>query len=133
MEDKIRILYIDDESHNLSSFVAHFRRESKYQIYIGSSGEEGLSILNNNDIHIIIADQRMAHMTGIEFIEQAIKRFPEPMRIVVTAHREVTAIVNAFNEGKIFCYHDKPWNFDALQKSIDEAYNEYCNNKIAKK
>lgn len=123
--NKIKILYVDDEPFNLNAFLAHFRRNKNYKIHTCLSGEEGLQILNTNQIDIIIADQRMPNMTGVEFLSEAFKRNPEPMRIVVTAHRDNSTLEIALKEGKIFTYHDKPWDLEDLEKSIEGAYKVY--------
>ena len=65
------ILYIDDEENNLISFRSTFRRE--YRIHVASSGEEGLEIMEKNNIQLVITDQRMPDMTGIEFLEQIVR------------------------------------------------------------
>jgi two-component system, sensor histidine kinase and response regulator len=72
----------------------------------------------------------MPDMTGIEFMEKLNRKIPPPIKIILTAHLELGHIINALNEGKIFCYLGKPWNFDALESSIENAYLEYCKNTI---
>jgi response regulator RpfG family c-di-GMP phosphodiesterase len=123
MSNKTHVLYIDDKPNNLYSFRANFRNQ--YEIFTCLSGEEGLTILHRHLIHVILIDQRMPDMTGIEFMEKLDRIFPEPVKIILTAHREFGPIIDAF-EGKIFCYPGKPWNFDALESSIEKAYVEYC-------
>jgi DNA-binding NtrC family response regulator len=67
----------------------------------------------------------MPNMTGVEFLEESIKKTPEPIKIVVTAHKDITAIIQAHNNGLIFQYHEKPWDCSDLEKSIEEAYKVY--------
>lgn len=128
MDNKINILYVDDEKNNLIAFKAYFRKHERYRLFLCGSGEEGLKILEESPIHVIIADQKMPNMTGVEFLAEAVKNHPEPVRIVVTAHRDLTPLEVAFQEGKIFRYHDKPWNLDDVEASIEDAYKEYCKN-----
>ncbi|MBX9853359.1 MAG: response regulator [Cytophagaceae bacterium] len=126
MPDKIKILYVDDEPNNLNSFKAYFRID--YEIHTCLSGEEALQILKNTHVHIIVAHQKMSNMTGVEFITQSNIKTPEPIKIVVTTHREIEAIEIAFEKGYIFRYHQKPWDWDDLKNSIEDAYILYCQN-----
>lgn len=82
-------------------------------------------ILENQDINIVISDQRMPVMTGVEFLDKISYRHQEPIKIVVTAHREINAIEAAFEEGRIFGYMDKPWDLDAFESLIEDAYKEF--------
>lgn len=122
-DKKIVILYVDDEEHNLFSFKSVFR--IKYQVYTAISGEEALKIMAEKPIDIIITDQRMPNMTGVEFLEQVIEKFPDPMRILLTGYTDMNAVVDAVNKGKIFHYLTKPWNEEELDKTISQAYSVY--------
>ena len=121
MEEVIKILYVDDEANNLVSFKAYFRTEKRYKVYTCTSGIEGMEILKNNCIDIIIADQRMPNMTGIEFLEEANNENTIQVKIVVTAHRNINAVIQAHKNGLIFEYHEKPWNWDDIKSSIERA------------
>ena len=99
-DTKIKVLYVDDESNNLLSFQAGFRRY--YEIYTASSVAEGLQILNENEIHVIIADQRMPKATGVEFFNIVSKAHPDPIRILLTGYSDIDAVVDAINQGQIF-------------------------------
>lgn len=122
-EKKISVLYVDDEENNLFSFKAVFR--VKYQVYTAISGDEALKILSEKPIEIIITDQRMPNMTGVEFLEQVIEKFPDPMRVLLTGYADMNAVVDAVNKGKIFHYLSKPWNEDELDITINRAYEAY--------
>jgi response regulator RpfG family c-di-GMP phosphodiesterase len=121
--DKIAILYVDDEENNLFSFKATFR--IKYQVTTAISGDEALAILENKKINIIITDQRMPEMTGVEFLEKVLEKFPDPMRILLTGYADMAAVVDAVNKGKIFHYLAKPWNEEELDLTINRAYEKY--------
>jgi len=120
---KITILYIDDELNNLISFKAAFRL--KYNIITALSGEEAISLLNEEKVDIIITDQRMPKMTGVEFLESILSQHPEPMRILLTGYADMNAVVDAVNKGKIFHYLSKPWNEEELDMTITKAYEVY--------
>jgi response regulator RpfG family c-di-GMP phosphodiesterase len=120
---KIAILYVDDEENNLLSFKATFR--IKHHVLTALSGDEALKILANNHIDIIITDQRMPEMTGVEFLEKVLEKYPEPMRILLTGYADMNAVVEAVNKGKIFHYVTKPWNEEELDLTINNAYAKY--------
>lgn len=124
---KINILYVDDEVNNLVSFKATFR--IKYTVHTAESGEEAIKLLNEHDINIIITDQRMPGMTGVEFLENILKDHPEPVRILLTGYADMNAVVDAVNKGKIFHYLNKPWNEEELDMTILKAYEVYNQRK----
>lgn len=122
-EKKITILYVDDEENNLYSFKATFRM--KYKVLIALSGDEALEIMKTKPVHIIITDQRMPNMTGVEFLEKVIEKFPDPIRILLTGYADMGAVVDAVNKGKIFHYLAKPWNEEELDMTITRAFEKY--------
>ncbi|MFD2144744.1 response regulator [Mucilaginibacter antarcticus] len=122
-DKKITILYVDDEENNLFSFKAAFR--IKYQVYTAISGDEALKILAEKAVHIIVTDQRMPGMTGVEFLEKVILAFPDPIRLLLTGYADMAAVVDAINKGKIFHYLTKPWNEEELDITINRAYEAY--------
>ncbi len=117
------ILYVDDERQNLVSFKASFRRY--YDIYTAQSGKEALEILRSQAIDLVISDQRMPEMTGVELFEKVLKEFPDPIRMVMTGYSDMHAIVNAVNKGKIYYYIAKPWKHDELKLILDNALEAY--------
>jgi response regulator RpfG family c-di-GMP phosphodiesterase len=127
---KINVLYVDDEMNNLVSFKAVFR--IKYNVFTAISGEEAIKILDANDIHVIVTDQRMPGMTGVEFLESILDRHPDPMRILLTGYADLNAVIDAVNKGKIFHYLSKPWNEEELDMTIVRAYDIYEQRKEEK-
>ncbi len=97
----------------------------KYQVYTATSGDEALKILSEKPIEIIITDQRMPNMTGVEFLEKVIELYPDPMRLLLTGYADMNAVVDAVNKGKIFHYLSKPWNEEELDITINRAYEAY--------
>lgn len=130
MDTKIAILYVDDEENNLISFKATFRM--KYTIYTALSGAEAIKIVKEKLVDVIITDQRMPQMTGVEFLEQVIQVNPEPMRILLTGYADMSAVVDAVNKGKIFHYLSKPWSEEELDATIKRAYEVYAERKKIK-
>lgn len=123
-DDKIKIIYVDDEENNLFSFKATFRMN--YQVFTAISGSQAVQILEEHpDIAVIITDQRMPGMTGVEFLESILDRHPYPMRVLLTGYADINAVVDAVNKGKIFHYLSKPWNEEELDMTIQRAYEIY--------
>jgi len=117
------ILYIDDEQDNLTVFYSTFRRN--YKVYLATSGREGLEIMKKNEVHLVIADQRMPEMTGIEFLEKIKIKYPDCIRMVLTGFTDVEAIIQAINKGRVYRYITKPWRKEELKLTIDRALETY--------
>lgn len=120
MEKKdFTILYVDDEVHNLISFNATFRRE--YKILTASSGEEGLQVLKNNDVHLVLSDQRMPEMTGVQFLENVSQEYPETIRMIITGYSDIDAVIGAINKSGVNRYINKPWDEREMRITIENA------------
>lgn len=124
METKPHILYVDDEEHNLTSFRAAFRRH--YTIHTANNAQEGIKILNENDIKLVITDQRMPEMTGVQFLEAVIPQHPEVIRMILTGFSDVEDIIKAINTGRVYRYITKPWDENELKMTIDLALESYA-------
>jgi len=118
LKDVFNVLYVDDEENNLNSFRAALRRN--YNIYTALSGEEGIEILSKTDIHVIVTDQRMPHMTGVQFL-QHIPDAQDNIKIILTGFSDMESIIEAINTGKVYRYITKPWDKDELKITIDNA------------
>jgi class 3 adenylate cyclase/CheY-like chemotaxis protein len=129
-EEKPSVLYIDDEEDNLIVFKSAFRRF--YKVYTAISGEEGLQILNTEDIALVITDQRMPRMTGVQFL-QTIPEEKEVIRMILTGYSDVEAIIEAINTGKVYRYITKPWNKEELKVTLDNAIEAFRLRKANKK
>jgi response regulator RpfG family c-di-GMP phosphodiesterase len=119
----INVLYIDDEPHNLTAFKAAFRRD--YNIYLAESAEEGRQVLDKHKIHVILSDQRMPNVTGIEFFQSIVNIHPEPIRILITGYTDVNAVIDAINLGQVYKYLTKPWNENDIRIFIDKAFEVF--------
>jgi len=131
MADKnFSILYVDDEEHNLISFAATFRKE--YKIFTAIGGVEGLNIARDNNIQLVITDQRMPEMTGIQFLEKVIPECPDAIRMILTGFSDIEVIIEAINSGRVYRYINKPWDENELRMTIENArqmYSLQLNNK----
>ncbi|MDN3203169.1 response regulator [Algoriphagus sediminis] len=121
--EKIRILYVDDEENNLQAFKATFRRD--YKILLAISAKEAKDVLSENEIDIIITDQRMPEETGVEFLESIIPDYPNPIRILLTGYTDIQAVIDAINKGQVYHYLTKPWEEDYLRTVIKNAFEVY--------
>src|ERR1700712_793253 len=117
------VLYIDDEIHNLNSFKAAFRRD--FNIHVAQSAREGRKILEQNEIAVIVTDQRMPVMTGIEFLESIIPVYPDTIRILLTGFSDINAVMDAINRGQVYKYLVKPWADEELKMYIQNAMEIY--------
>ncbi|GEM_PF-221867 len=118
-----RVLIVDDEEEILRSLNNFLKEE--FTVFTANSGEKGLKILNEHDIHVIIADQRMPGMTGTEFLSRAKDISPDTIRILLTGYSDVDAIIDAINRGEIYRYVSKPWYPETLQRELREACDRY--------
>lgn len=122
-KEKIRILYIDDEIHNLTTFKANFRTD--YEIYTCPCAMDGFKVLEEKDIEIIITDQRMPVMTGVEFLESIVDQYPDVIKIIATGYTDIEVVINAINKGRVNYFIFKPWNLDELKAHIQKMYEVY--------
>lgn len=121
--EKIKILYVDDEPNNLIAFKANYR--NLYEIYTAESAAEGRKILEEQEIHVLITDQRMPVQTGVQFLESVLKFKPQVMRIILTGYADLETVVEAINKGQIYKYILKPFDYEDLRMTIESAYDQY--------
>jgi response regulator RpfG family c-di-GMP phosphodiesterase len=119
-DDQVNILYIDDEENNLISFKASFRK--RFNIYLASDTQKARDILKENDIHIIISDQRMPTETGIQFFEQIKDLYPLVIRVLLTGYADIEAVIDGINRAQLYRYHSKPWDETELELTIRTGY-----------
>jgi signal transduction histidine kinase len=120
---KIKVLYIDDEEINLEVFYSTFRK--KYDVYTANSANEGMKLLDNNSISIIISDQKMPHKTGVEFFEEVKVKYPDTVRIILTAYADYETAYDSINKGFVFRFVQKPWDFEDISNTIEDSYKIY--------
>ncbi|MCO6500590.1 MAG: response regulator [Vicingus serpentipes] len=130
-KEKVNILYVDDEVENLNAFKAAFRRI--YNVYVAESANEGRKILDEHPVEIILTDQRMPEMTGVEFLASIITDYPDPIRMLMTGYSDINAVIDAVNKGQIYKYISKPWDNEYLTTIIDQAYEVYSLRKENKR
>lgn len=127
--DKIKVLYVDDEQNNLNSFKATFRFD--FQVFIALDTTQAYHILDKEqDISVIISDQRMPEKTGVEFFEEIREKYPKPMRILLTGYADIEAVIDAINKGNVFRYIKKPWTDADISTAIEQANKFYITNSL---
>lgn len=119
----INVLYVDDELINLKAFQANYRRI--FNVFIARTASEGEDMLDKEEIHVLLSDQRMPEVTGVEFFENILKKHPDTIRILITAFSNIQAVIDAINKGKVYRYVTKPWDKDELQTVIQNAYEVF--------
>ena len=122
-----KLLIVDDEMPNLRLLERLFADD--YECLTASSGPEAIRLLEHHDVAILITDQRMAEMTGIELLKRTAQLRPHMVRILLTGYTDVEALVEAINCGLVYMYFTKPWNNDDLKLKISRACEHYENNK----
>lgn len=128
MNSKPRMLYVDDEAENLVVFKAAFNKD--FEITTVTSALEALALLEKGEeFNIIVSDQRMPEMTGVEFF-QKIQEGKDGTRILLTGYADMQAIIDAVNHGKIYYYCTKPWSREELKLILTKALQFFqLNNK----
>jgi response regulator RpfG family c-di-GMP phosphodiesterase len=118
------ILCVDDEPNILQSLKRLLRREG-YNILLASSGEEAFKLLEENEVHLIISDQRMPQMSGTEFLAAVKEKYPQVLRVILTGYTDVDSITESINKGHIYKFFLKPWNDNNLKLEIRQALEQY--------
>ncbi|MEJ7557072.1 MAG: response regulator [Pedobacter sp.] len=113
------VLYIDDEAFNLNAFMATFRRQ--FRVFTAESAIEGLKVLAEINIDVIICDHQMPGIKGIDFLKSIIPDYPKPIRILLTGQADANLVRDAITNGYIYKCIYKPWDSDALLNDIKEA------------
>ncbi len=119
-----KILYVDDEKSNLRIFKDSFRRD--FEVFIAESGYDALKLLESTMVDIVITDQRMPGMSGVELLKEITEKYDNipPNRLIVSGYAEDDEIKKAFDNFKLSKFITKPWNYDQLKDIIIHAINE---------
>lgn len=117
------LLIVDDEPDVLESLRHLFHR--RYRVLTAESGREGLDLLDREEVHVILSDQRMPGMTGDQFLKAAREFHPEAIRLLFTGYAEIQAVISAVNQGGIYRYIHKPWEAGELEAVVAQAAEQY--------
>lgn len=118
------ILLVDDEEGILESL--EFTLQDDYRIFKARNGLEGLEVLAREDIALVIADQVMPKMSGVEFLEHVNAHYPDVLRILLTGYADMSSLMRAVNEGRIYRYIQKPWEPNELRLIVKRALEQFA-------
>ncbi|MEY2894175.1 MAG: hypothetical protein RJA98_4083 [Pseudomonadota bacterium] len=117
------LLLVDDEPNIVNALKRLLRRDG-YHVLTASSGSEGLQLLTEHPVDVILTDQRMPGMTGVEFLHRAKAQSPHTVRMVLSGYTELQSIIDAINEGAIYKFLTKPWDDQRLRGHVAEAFRQ---------
>ena len=119
MQTKARLLFVDDEERIVSLLQRMFHLT--HEVFTATSGAEALKIIAAHDIHVIVSDQRMPEMSGLELLSVVRQRSPATLGILLADYADLAAIVGSANEAGIFRFLNKPWNIEEIKNVVREA------------
>ncbi len=122
-----KILIVDDEPANLRTLARMFRDD--YEVLTAASGDEALALLGQHDVALLITDQRMPGMTGIELLKKTVPLRPRMVRIILTGYTDVDALVEAINCGQVYRYVAKPWDNEDLRLTVRRGLEHFESHK----
>jgi response regulator RpfG family c-di-GMP phosphodiesterase len=117
------ILAVDDEPANLRMLERLFRKD--YRIVTATNGEEALAVLKQEEVSLIITDQRMPGMSGTELLRESMGTNPDTMKIILTGYTDIDALVEAINTARIYRFVCKPWDPTSLKQVVQDAFREH--------
>ncbi len=122
---KGRVLYVDDEEINLINFRETLCDE--FEIFTAASGPEALALLEREgEMALVVSDQRMPGMSGIELLVKVRDAYPNTIRMIISAYTEVHELIEAINQAEVYRYFVKPWKEDSLRLTIGNAVGTYA-------
>jgi serine/threonine protein kinase len=119
LTQRTRVLFVDDEERILSALKTIFR--SKYHVLTAANGKEALDFISKFKIPVIVSDQRMPGMLGVELLRRSRELSPDSVRVLLTGYSDLASIVGSINEGEVYRFISKPWDNHELQQVIAEA------------
>jgi len=118
------LLLVDDEPSILNALKRVLRSED-YHVLVACSGEEGLEVLAQNKVQVVVSDQRMSSMSGIEFLSRVKELYPDTVRMVLSGYTDLETVTEAINKGAIYHFLSKPWDDEILKEFIRTAFRHY--------
>ncbi|MFN9490222.1 MAG: protein kinase domain-containing protein [Betaproteobacteria bacterium] len=116
---KAKLLFVDDEERILNALRSVFR--SQYTVFTASSGPEAMEFMKRFRPHVVVSDQRMPQMTGVEFLREVKDISPNSVRMLLTGYSDLASIVGSINDGEVFRFISKPWDNAEIHKTVGEA------------
>jgi response regulator RpfG family c-di-GMP phosphodiesterase len=115
-------LYIDDEPGNRQAFMASFRKD--FKVLLASGIQQAWPLLKEHQVHVVICDQRMPGIVGCEALCLIRERYPQVRRMLITAHADLQALMDALNEAGVCHYIQKPWEAEEVRRAVNVAFKE---------
>lgn len=123
-EPRRTVLVVDDETNIIRALARTLRRDG-YRILTAEGPAAAFEILANEDVQVVVSDQRMPEMTGLEFLRHVKEIYPDIIRIILSGYTEPTTLTEAINQGAIYRFLTKPWEDDDLRENVREAFRNY--------
>lgn len=123
IEKDHNLLIIDDEVEITKALTRQFRK--KYNVFSTTNAEEGFAIMEKEKIQVVLSDQRMPGLTGVDFFSKIKDKYPDALKLIITGYTDIEAVIGAINEGQVFRYVTKPWHPEELDTIIREAFEKY--------
>ncbi|MBN2649109.1 MAG: hybrid sensor histidine kinase/response regulator [Prolixibacteraceae bacterium] len=117
------LLIIDDEPEIVKALTRQFRRS--YNVFSTTNAQDAFEILEKEHIQVVVSDQRMPGMSGVEFFGRIKNKYPDALKLILTGYSDIEAVIGAINEGQIFRYVTKPWNPEELNVIVKEAFEKH--------
>src|SRR6516165_2142435 len=117
------LLVVDDEPDLVHSVQDLLRFD--YRVLGATRAVDGLNIMEREQVHIVMTDQRMPEMTGVEFLKRLRETHPDVIRLLFTAYADIKAVVDAINQGSVYRYITKPWDPDELEMVVRQAVEKH--------
>jgi response regulator RpfG family c-di-GMP phosphodiesterase len=120
---KLTLLVVDDEPEICNSVydLLHL----KYRVLRAHSAAEAVEMMGQHEVEIIMTDQRMPEVTGVEMLQKIRSNYPEAIRMLFTGYSDIRSVIAAINQGHVFRYLSKPWQPEELEAAVDDAAMEY--------
>jgi len=120
-----RTLLLVDDEEDITAALVRLLRGDGYKILRAHSAKEGLELLTQHTVGVIVSDQRMPEMTGVEFFSQVRELYPKTIRMVLSGYADLSSVTDAINRGAVYKFLNKPWDNDALRVSVQDAFRHY--------
>lgn len=120
---RLCLLVVDDEPDVCESLAEVFRDD--YRVLTAENGADACRLMQENEVHLIITDQRMPQMTGVEFLTRVRGSYPQAVRMLFTGYLDLESLVAAINQGHVFRFLRKPCDIEELIAATEEAAKEY--------
>jgi diguanylate cyclase (GGDEF)-like protein len=120
-----RTLLLVDDDEDIGAALKRLLRLEGYNILCARSGQEGLELLARNQVQVIVSDQRMPEMTGVEFLSRVKELYPKTVRLILSGYADLSSVTDAINRGAIYKFLTKPWDNETLCANVLEAFRHY--------